>query len=123
MSESASPGAIFLAVRYEITNDGKETATVLADDFELVDSHGRKYRASSKATTAFIMAGGDKDLALTELQPGVTKASVQLFEVPAEDSHVGTDGTKLRVPEKGIGGSGEAVVILATRSGATKVRF
>lgn len=106
--EDAGPNATFVIVQYEITNEGKETHTGLADDFEVLDSAGRKFRPSSRGSTAFMMAGGNDDFLLTELQPGITKPSVQVFEVPL----TALNGLRLRVPEKGFFGSDEVVVDL-----------
>ncbi len=106
--ENAEPNATFVVVQYEITNEGKETHTGLADDFELLDSAGRKFRPSSRGSTAFMMAGGNDDFLLTELQPGITKPSVQVFEIPL----AALNGLRLRVPEKGFFGSDEVVVDL-----------
>lgn len=107
-NETAGPNATFVVVQYEITNEGKETHTGLADDFELLDSAGRKFRPSSRGSTAFMMAGGNDDFLLTELQPGITKPSVQVFEIPL----TALNGLRLRVPEKGFFGSDEVVVDL-----------
>lgn len=107
-NETAGQNATFVVVQYEITNEGKETHTGLADDFELLDSAGRKFRPSSRGSTAFMMAGGNDDFLLTELQPGITKPSVQVFEVPL----TALNGLRLRVPEKGFFGSDEVVVDL-----------
>lgn len=119
--QKASPDSAYLVVRYEIANNGKETATVMADDFEIVDSQGRKFRPSSEATTAYVMGGGKKDLLVTELQPGITRAEVQLFEIPTSELSTGTTGTKLVIPEKGLLGHRSVTVILATADGKSKV--
>lgn len=107
LNKNAGPGALFVIVKYEITNTGNETETVLAGDFEILDDHGRRFRPSSEASTTYAMAGGDNDLLVSELQPGITRASVQVFEVPEASLREGID---LRIPEKGVWGSGEAFV-------------
>jgi hypothetical protein len=109
LSETAGPGAAFVVVRYEIINNSKETATALADDFEIVDGKDRHFRRSSQATTTYAMSGGDKDLFATELHPGVHRPSVQIFEVPEEELIA---GVVLPVPEKGLLGGGEVRVAL-----------
>lgn len=78
VSEKPGPGATFVLVHYEITNLSKKTETVLSDDFELIDSQDRHFRPSSRAATAFAMSGGDKDFILAELQPDITRATVQV---------------------------------------------
>jgi len=113
INEAAGPNAAFVVVEYEITNEGNETHTALADDFEVIDGKGRKFRPSSRGATAFMMAGGKDDFLVTELQPGITKPSVQVFEVP--EASLAT--LRLRIPEKGFFGSDEVIVDLTRKRG------
>lgn len=111
--ESAGPNATFIIVEYEITNEGNETYTGFSDDFEILDGQGRKFRTSSSGTTAFMMAGNNKDFILSELHPGITKIAAQIFEVP--ETVLGN--VRLRVPEKGMFSSGEVIVnLMRTRT-------
>ncbi len=105
------PGATFLIVTYTIENVGNETETALSSDFYLLDHLGRKFRTSSHAETALAMSSnGQKDLILSELQPGVSKTTQQVFELPLQS--VQTKGLKLMVPEKGFLGRKEIAVPL-----------
>jgi hypothetical protein len=111
MGEESGEGATFAIVYFDIKNNGKETATVMTDDFKLRDSQGRTYRPSSNANTALSMAS-DKDFMLSELQPGIKKTTATVFEVP-EDSL--TEPFEIVVPEKGLMGSGSATVTIAPK--------
>ena len=105
--ETAGDGATFLIVEYSIENLGSETETVMADDFEVEDSEGRKYRASSGANTALAMSGGAKDLFASELHPGVKKKMSTAFEVPKAMLR---SGFTIIIPEKGLFGTGKAKI-------------
>lgn len=99
VNAKASDGAVFLVVDYTIENLGKETETVLTDDFQIVDKQGRTFKASSDANSALAMSGG-KDLLLSEIQPGLKRQMRSAFEVP---EIVVKEGAKLVIPEKGWG--------------------
>jgi hypothetical protein len=110
--KKASKGAAFVIIEYSIKNLGKETSTVLADDFELVDAKDRRFRSSSDLTTALIMAGNPKDLFISELQPGLSREMTTGFEVPKD----ALDGElTLVVPEKGWLGSKKVSVALGVQ--------
>lgn len=112
-AKRASPGAVFVVVEYSIRNDGKSTATVLTDDFKIVDEQGREFAPSVEGNTAIVMSG-DKDLALSQLQPGIAKVMQTAFELPEP----ATKGVfSLVIPEKGLFGSGSVKI---TFSGAKK---
>lgn len=108
--ESASEGGTFLVVKFTIENLGTETATVMTDDFKLLDHQGREFRTSSNATTALMMEGESQDFLVTEIQPGLKKTSVTAFEVP-EDSIA--NEYKIEVPEKGFLGTGKVHVVVS----------
>jgi tetratricopeptide (TPR) repeat protein len=93
----AGAGATFVIVPYTIQNMGNETQTVVKGDFELQDSAGRTFRASSEVETTLLMSGGSRDFILSELHPGVQRTLKTGFEIPS-----GATGLKLVVPEKGI---------------------
>lgn len=109
VKEEASEGALFIVVSYVIENLGNAPATVVSDDFLLVDAKGRQFKPSSHANTALAMSGGRKDLLLSELNPGVKRTVKTAFEVP--EAAVGA-GLKLVVPEKGLLGSKTVEVAL-----------
>ena len=106
--------AVFLVVRFTIANETKKTETVLSDDFTLRDGEGREFSPASKALTALMMGGENKDFMVSEIQPGVQKESLTAFEIPKTAL-----STKLLliVPEKGFLGSKsvEVIVKLQTR--------
>ena len=79
-----------------------------ADDFNLLDSQGRKFDSSSDANTALASESG-QDLLLSELQPGIPKKTKTAFLVPA----AATEGPlRVRIPEKGFFSSGEVIILL-----------
>ena len=113
MGEKASPGAKFVIIRYSIENCSSESQTVLADDFILIDSQNRRFKASSKANTALTMYDSDdKDFLLSELQPGVPRTMQQAFEVPEKALE---QGLTLAVPKKGVWSSGEVKIKLKVK--------
>jgi hypothetical protein len=107
----AKPGAdaVFLVVRFTIANETKKTETVLSDDFTLRDGQGREFSPASKALTALMMEGENKDFMVSEIQPGVEKESLTAFEIPKTAL-----STKLLliVPEKGLMGSKTVEVVV-----------
>lgn len=104
----ASEGARFVVVEFTIRNDSNATATVLTDDFRIVDAQGREFRPSSEGNTALAMSG-KKDLFLSELHPGLTKTMATAFEMPdAAAKGVFT----LVIPEKGLLGAGSVRITL-----------
>jgi hypothetical protein len=109
VNEKASDGAIFLIVDYTIENLGRETETVLTDDFKIRDSQGRTFSPSSDANTALAMSGKSKDLIVSQLQPGLKKNMSTAFEVPEEAAKA---GATLIIPEKGFLGSKSAEIAL-----------
>lgn len=105
-----SNGAFFLVVRYTIQNESRETQTVASDDFTLRDAKGREFSPSSKALTALMMSGANKDFILSELQPGLEHQTMTAFEVPESATH---GGLFLIVPQKGLFSSGKREVVLS----------
>jgi hypothetical protein len=105
--KKASEGASFLVVAYALRNEGRETTTVLADDFRIIDAEGRSFRPSAEGNTALTMAG-NKDLIVAELHPGVTRQMQTAFELP-EAAAKGV--VVLEIPEKGAGAAGKKVRI------------
>lgn len=92
---SADGGAEFVIVQYMVENLGKESETVMSDNFKLVTPDGSTYSPDSQAITALMMMGKDKDFLLSQLNPGVTKNSITAFEVPTTAYKA---GTMLEVP-------------------------
>jgi hypothetical protein len=106
-NEVPTPGSVFVVVNYVETNTGSESYTGITENATLRDTHGRIFRASSRAHTAIAMSGGTRDLIVTELHPNVPHASVIAFEVPID---VPTAPVDLVFEERGIFGSGRATV-------------
>ncbi len=110
--EQASSGAAFVVVTYTIENCTKESQAVLSDDFSLLDSQGRKYNTSSKASTALVFNTEDKDFLLSELQPGLPRQMQQGFELPLKSLE---SELILSVPKKGLFSSGDAQLTIRFR--------
>ncbi len=107
-AKRASEGAEFVLVKYVIQNDANETRTVMTDDFRIVDAQSREFRPSSDANTALAMSG-NKDLIVSEVQPGLKRNMVTAFEMP----DVAAKGTfTLVIPEKGLLGTGSVRITL-----------
>lgn len=107
--ERATSGGTFLIIDFTIENLGKESTTVISDDFELLDPTGRKFTTSSDATTALLTVDKGKDFLLSELQPGLPVRTRTAFEIPRGAF---VSGLALIVPEKGVFGSKESRVLL-----------
>jgi hypothetical protein len=108
--KEASEGAAFLIVDFTIENLGKETETVMTNDFKIVDANGRQFRSSSEGNTALMMSGAGKDFIISELHPGIQKKMKTVFEVPIS---LLEQGMTLVIPEKGFGGNDEAHIQLS----------
>ena len=107
MTAKASDGAYFVKVMYTIENVGMQTATVLAGDLTIKDSAGRTFSPSSNATS-YVAADEAIDILVTELQPGIPRKQVAVFEVPESEKRL-----DLIIPEKGLLGSAQAVIPLS----------
>jgi len=107
--ETASDGAIFVLVEWSIENIGKETERVMSSDFKIKDSQGRTFDSSSRGTMALSQMYKNHDWLLSELQPGIKKQMVTLFEVPksALDAPF-----KLVIPEKGLFNTGKVEILI-----------
>lgn len=82
MPRKASEGASWIVVRYVVENTGNDTTLgVPGNDMHIQDAAGRTFRASGDGTTELALAEG-LDLIVTQLQPGIAKPLVQVFEVP-----------------------------------------
>lgn len=101
MHSKAQDGAIFLLVRYDILNNSNETKTAMTDDFQLLDAKGRTFRPSTDAGTAYSITSGNNDLILSQIQPGIKRPMISIFEIPTESLDM--KGLKLIIPEKGWG--------------------
>lgn len=84
LRQRAARGAFFVVIRYTIENTSPATSTVVADQLAMTDLQGRVFSPSSKATLA-VAADLDVDVLLSELQPGVPREQVAVFELPEAD--------------------------------------
>jgi formylglycine-generating enzyme required for sulfatase activity len=98
----------YYVIRYEITNLGKTVDAVSNTDFQVIDSQDRQFTPSTDATMKLIERQ-DEDFLLSELQPGITRACAQAFELP-NDAFIGP--LHLQIPEKGFFKSGKVHVLL-----------
>ncbi len=105
----AQDRATLVVVDYSIRNDGKKTETIMADDFELHDEQGRVFQPSSRANTSLAASDPSKDYIISQVQPGLLVSTKTIFEIPLD---AWENGPRLRIPEKGLLGTGEAWVNL-----------
>jgi len=98
LTEKASPGATFVIVEYTIENITTQTATVLSNDMFVEDFDGKVFQPSSEGLTAYSMASG-ADLIISQLQPGIPRLQVAVFEMPAGAAQ----DFEIVIPEKGWG--------------------
>lgn len=112
IGEEASPGAVFVLVSYTIENMGRESQTVLSDDFKIEDGQARTFKPSSDANVALLMESDDKDFLLSELQPGLPRAMKQAFELPEQAI---ASPITIVVPEKGFWAAGSVRVQVSIR--------
>ncbi len=106
--KTADDGAVFVKIGFHVRNDGNETETVSSDSMKLSDGK-HTFSPSAEGITALVMNGENKDFVLSQLQPGVNKKSITVFEMPK--------GTMvaLEVPAGGFS-SETKIVTLSTRS-------
>jgi len=102
----ASPNATYLVVDYQIATNQNETTLVVANDIVMRDSKGRTFRSATQPTTSAALEKGIDQL-LSELQPGIPRAQVAVFEVPND----ALERIDLVIPSKAWSG-GEVVMPL-----------
>lgn len=68
----------FVVVSLALTNNKDETKTFLANSAKIKTSDGKEYETSDKTVLAF----GDKDLLLKDIQPDLTTRGKLAFELP-----------------------------------------
>ncbi len=105
LRKKASKGAAFIVFRYTIENTSNATETVISSDLFLQDERGRTFQPSSEATNALAM-DEEVDLFLSQLQPGIPRDQVAVFEIPKESA----DRFDLVIPEKGLLGTERVVM-------------
>lgn len=67
----------------KIQNNGKDTKTINASDFSVVDSQRRKYDYSNDGQTAMEMSNGATSFFLQQIQPSLSVTGKIVFDVPA----------------------------------------
>ncbi len=78
----ASEGARFFVVYYKVRDDSDLPSEIPREGLLLQDSKGRFFSQDVKANIAM-----ENDLIFTQLQPGVIKKTVAVFEVPEDSIH------------------------------------
>jgi hypothetical protein len=71
----------FVVVAVAISNGQNSAITMNTSLFEIVDSVDKTYSASEKSMT---LVGGGDDLFLAQINPGVTKTGLVVFDVPQD---------------------------------------
>lgn len=79
----AAKGAYFVVMDYTITNHGTQTATISTDNITIVDGKGRSFEAN-RSVTLDLALKKELDLYSSQLQPGIPRGLVQVFELPDE---------------------------------------
>ncbi|MDZ4837411.1 MAG: DUF4352 domain-containing protein [Candidatus Melainabacteria bacterium] len=82
-SQSAEDGASFVVVGYTVLNKKKETTTFFPD-MKLTAKDNTIYSQDAKGQTAATMSGMNKDFLVSQLQPGITKKGLMVFELPKD---------------------------------------
>lgn len=96
--------AQFVIVTVEMTNNAQESFSVSTEPYRLVDSQDRKYEVDTDA-----QGWAENSILYEQLDPGVTKTGVLIFDVPEDQSE-----RKLRIEPAGMFSTADAhVVVLA----------
>lgn len=85
---------IYYVISVKIDNNGKDTKTINASDFNVVDNQGRKFDYSNDGQMAMEESTGTTDLFLQQIQPGLSITGKIIFDVPK-------DATGLRLLAQG----------------------
>ena len=75
---------IYYIITIKIDNNGKDTKTINASDFNVVDSQGRKFDYSNDGQLAMEESTGTTDLFLQQVQPGLSVTGKIIFDVPKD---------------------------------------
>lgn len=94
----------FIVVEATLTNNAKEAKTFLSNMFEVVDDQGRTFQTLTDANLMMML--GDQNLFVEQVNPGMSRTGVFVFEVPAD-----VDSYSLEVAE-GLFSSKKAVIKL-----------
>src|SRR5258706_9306750 len=72
----------YVILTVKIQNNGKDTKTINASDFNIVDNQGRKYDYSTDGQTAMEMSNGGTSFFLQQVQPTLSVTGKIIFDVP-----------------------------------------
>lgn len=75
---------MYYILTVKIQNNGKDTKTINASDFHMVDSQGRKFDYSTDGQTAMMESQGTTDLFLQQVQPSLSVTGKIVFDVPKD---------------------------------------
>lgn len=75
---------IYYILSVKIQNNGKETKTINASDFNITDSQNRKFDYSQDGQTAMEMSQGSTDLFLQQVQPSLSVNGNIVFDLPKD---------------------------------------
>ncbi|HEY9678613.1 MAG TPA: DUF4352 domain-containing protein [Drouetiella sp.] len=98
LGRKANDGAMYIIFDYTVQNNRKETVTVLSDGFHVFSRRDEDFSPDSEANTALSMVRKNKDMFLSQLQPGVKKHSCTAFELPERTLHGQETGFYLKIP-------------------------
>ena len=73
----------YVILTVKIQNNGKDTKTINASDFNVVDSQGRKYDYSTDGQMAMEETDGTTSFFLQQIQPSLSVTGKLVFDVPA----------------------------------------
>jgi hypothetical protein len=73
----------YVILTVKIQNNGKDTKTINASDFNVVDSQGRKYDYSNDGQMAMEETDGTTSFFLQQIQPSLSVTGKLVFDVPA----------------------------------------
>jgi hypothetical protein len=77
----AEADGMFVAVEIRMTNVGDESLDISARPYRLVDGQGRSYETDSEA-----MVYADDAVVFEQLDPGLSKRGILIFDVPPDQS-------------------------------------
>ncbi len=96
MKETASTGAIFVAIPYTFKNISKEpVSTTDAPDIKLVSPEGTEYDPAVGASMSYSMERKNDTKIISDINPGITQNESTVFEVAKEEWN--KKGWKIRI--------------------------
>lgn len=96
MKETASTGAIFVAIPYTFKNISKEpVSTTDAPEIKLVSPEGTEYDPAVGASMSYSMERKNDTKIISDINPGITQNESTVFEVAKEEWN--KKGWKIRI--------------------------